>query len=81
MKLIIITPQKKEEIDIAWVEIESLVGGFVILPGHAPMALTLKPKEKITICLTSGKQETIIPESGTIKVGRKIVELLLTSIK
>ena len=79
MKLKIISPGAKKEIDIAWIEIHTLVGGFIILPDHAPMVTTLKPNETINFCLTSGKQESFESSGGTVEVGRKAVTLLLYS--
>ena len=81
MELKIITPKKSETLEVAWVEIETLAGGFVILPGHAPMVATLKPDEDLRFCLENGKQETIKPLSGTVEVSRKDVKLLLTAVK
>ena len=80
MELIIITPNKQETFEVAWVELETLAGGFVILPGHAPMVATIKPNIGLTFCLTNGKQETIKPAGGTVEVSRKNVKLLLTAI-
>jgi len=80
MELKIITPEKKETLEVAWVEVETLAGGFVILPGHAPMVATLKPDIDLVYCLTSGKQETLCPAGGTVEVARKEVKLLITAV-
>jgi F0F1-type ATP synthase epsilon subunit len=58
MKLYIISPFSKKIVDIAWLELNTPVGNFVIQPGHVPMVLTLAPHKNVTYCLKSGKQET-----------------------
>jgi len=78
MKLKIISPATEQEFDIAWIDVTTHVGNFVILQDHAPMMATVKPKETITFCLENGKQESIIPESGIVEVMRKKVVLLLS---
>jgi len=77
MKLIIITPEEEKDFDIAWVDVNTHAGNFVILKHHAPMVATLKPDENVTFCLLDGKQETITPEGGTVEVMRESVILLL----
>jgi len=79
MELKIISPETEEKFVIAWIEVETKVGGFVILPDHAPMVATLKKNKEITFCLKNGKQETITPTGGTIEVSRKYITLLLNS--
>jgi len=81
MELKIITPEKQETHKVAWVEIETLAGGFVILPGHAPMVATLKSDIDLIYCLENGKQETLRPTSGTAEVSRKDIKLLLAGIR
>lgn len=78
MKLRIISPETEQELDVAWVDINTHVGNFVILNDHVPMIATLTEKEEITFCMQNGKQGTITPEGGTVEVARKTVTLLLT---
>ena len=77
MKLIIISPETQEEFEIAWIEVNTHAGNFIVLPDHAPMVATLTPKQKVIFCLANGKQETIKPEAGTVEVKRTTVTLLL----
>jgi len=78
MKLTIISPESEETLDVAWVEVNTHAGNFIVLQDHAPLVATLKLNETVTICLENGKQENIQPEGGIIEVHRKQVKLLLT---
>ncbi|MFC1843134.1 hypothetical protein ACFLYU_05755 [Candidatus Dependentiae bacterium] len=79
MKLKIISPETEQDFEVAWVDVQTHVGNFVILKDHAPMVATLVAQEPITFCLQNGKQETITPEGGTVEVFRKEIVLLLRS--
>lgn len=76
MKLNIVSPFTKKTFDIAWLEINTPVGNFVIQPGHAPMIVTLTPFKEVTICLTSGKQENYLVKQGIVDITRTTVTLL-----
>lgn len=77
MELTIITPTSAQKISIAWLEINTPVGNFVIQPGHAPMVVTLSPKEKVMYGLENGKRESIMVNLGTAHITRTAVTLLL----
>ena len=76
MKLNIISPFSKKSFDIAWIEINTPVGNFVIQPGHAPMIVTLAPHKEITVCLKSGKQQNYFIKQGIADITRTTVTLL-----
>jgi len=78
MKLNIISPFTKKSLDIAWIEINTPVGNFVIQPGHVPMIATLVPEKEIIFCLKSGKQESFLIKQGTIDITRTDATLLLS---
>ncbi len=77
MKLNIITPQTKESHTVAWVEVMTSVGSFVIQKGHAPMVLALAPEQPVIFRLTNGKQEQVVPLRGFIEVNRTEATLLI----
>jgi len=79
MKLLIISPETRQEHDVAWVEINTKAGNFIILAEHAPMVATLTENQDVTFCFEDGKQETINPTGGTAEVTRSAVKLLLNS--
>ena len=78
MQLTIISPLKKEQYDIAWVEFNTPLGNFVIQPGHAPTAFTLSEKKQFVYCLKSGKEEVVIVNHGIAEITRTNVTVLLT---
>ncbi len=78
MELSIITPTYKKLYAIAWIELETTTGNFVIQPGHAPTILLLTPNNNAIFCLSNGKQETIaIKEGGVAHIQRYSATLLL----
>jgi F0F1-type ATP synthase epsilon subunit len=79
MKLDIVGPLQRETFSIAWLEVNSPAGNFVIQPGHAPMIITLNPNQDITFCLTNGKIQTHFITSGILEVNRKIATIILAT--
>lgn len=78
MRLRIATPLEKHELEIAWIEINTPVGNFIIQPEHAPMIITLSPMSAINYRLTSGKEETKKVMQGIAHVERDHITLLIT---
>lgn len=78
MELTIISPQEQRVLNIAWFEIDTPVGNFVIHAGHAPTILTLLPEHIITIRLKSGKQESIQAHRGIVHITRKSSTIVLS---
>lgn len=79
MQLQITRPFNKQTFNIAWLEIITPVGNFIIHPEHAPTIVSLQPKSKITYCLENGKQETFEITNGFAHIMRNLIILLLTS--
>ncbi len=77
MDLHIITPVSKKSIAVAWIEVYTSVGGLVIQPGHAPLITSLKENSQVTICLKSGKIETIDVPRGLFSVNRKEASIII----
>jgi F0F1-type ATP synthase epsilon subunit len=77
MNLTILTPEEKKIMHIAWIEINTSAGNFVIQPNHAPTIFSISPHQPITICLTNGKQETFTKPGGILEVQRDSVLLLV----
>lgn len=79
MELSVISPTSKQEFSIAWIELETTVGNFVIQHGHAATVLLLTPNQSATICLNNGKQETIAIPGGIayIKPAETLLLLLV----
>lgn len=79
MQLNIASPTEKEELQIAWLECETTQGNVIILSGHAPVIMTLRPMSSILYRLKSGKEESRKIINGVIHVTRNTITLLLTN--
>jgi F0F1-type ATP synthase epsilon subunit len=76
----IITPFEKKQYAVAWLEVNTPIGNFVIQPGHAPTILTVSSDQPFTMCLHNGKQETFtLSGNGILKVTRREALLLITA--
>lgn len=78
MKLIIVSPAGEKQSEVAWLELNTAIGNFVVLPGHAPMMVTLAPTQPITFCLKSGKQESFVIKQGIADITRTSATLYLS---
>lgn len=79
MELTIISPAKKETLEIAWVEINTPTGNYVIQEGHAPTAFILSSDKLLTYALKNGRQENILIEQGIIDISRTGALVLLNT--
>ncbi len=77
MNLTILSPQEKKTYTIAWIEVNTAAGNFVIQSNHVPTVLLVLPHQPITICLTSGKQETFTTPGGALEITRNNATLLI----
>ena len=68
MKLTITSSLESREYTIAYLEVETSVGNFVILDNHEPIALILKAAEPIIFCRAASpeSQETEMLKHGGI---------------
>ena len=77
MNLTILSPEEKKVHAIAWIEVNTAVGNFVIQPTHVPTVLVVLPNQPITICLANGKKETFSTSGGVLEVRRNSALLLI----
>ena len=77
MELHIISPEQTVTHSVAWVEVETIAGNFVIHPGHAPTILLLSPDKELNFCLINGKQESLLVPRGIVEVSRTAVTLII----
>jgi F0F1-type ATP synthase epsilon subunit len=77
MKLEIVSSDAHNIYQVAWLELNTPVGNFIIQQGHAPMILSLTPNKPITFRLKSGKQQTINANSGIAKITREATTLII----
>jgi len=77
MELTIISPLRTQLFKIAWIELNTPVGNFIIQPGHAPTILSLTPDQKITFCLANGKRESLFVPQGITEITRTSTTIYL----
>ncbi len=78
MKLTIVSLKGKSEHHVAWIEVNTPDGNFVIQPQHAPTTFILSEQKDFTYCLTTGKLETFtIERSALLSVERHSALLLI----
>ena len=78
MKLHLISSDGKKELSVAWVELNTPIGNFVIRAGHAPTLLSLSHHKAIKFCLKNGKQETIVIKKGIADIMRSSITILFS---
>ena len=78
MQLIIVTPEKKETVEVTWLELNTPTGNYIIQNGHAPMALALSPKQPFIYAHKNGKEEIVMVERGIAEITRSQVIILLS---
>lgn len=77
MQLTIISPSQKKHYDIAWIELNTDKGNYVIQPGHAPTFFSLKAHAPFTYCLKNGEQVTVMVKRAMVEVTRNQITFLL----
>lgn len=78
MKVILNTPTQESFYEVAWLEINTPSGNFVIQQGHAPMIMTLHPDKPCTFRLKTGKQETLLIQRGFVSIDRESARIVAT---
>lgn len=79
MNLDIIRPLKKDSFKIAWLEVNTDKGNFIIQPNHEATILILTPNSHATFCLSNGKQESVTVEQGIAEITKTDITLLLNN--
>ena len=81
MELSIISPTKKEIIDIVWAECNTPLGNYVIQPGHAPTIFALSAHKPFIYCLKNGTEEVIMIKQAIAQITRTSIILLLNNFE
>ena len=79
MELHIVSLNQKEQIDVIWVELQTMTGNIVIQPEHAPMILSLQPNSQIRFGFENSKQRVVNISSGFAHITRASVTILISS--
>ena len=77
IKLSIISIEKKETLDVEWIEIESPTGSFVVGPNHRPLVSIIKEKSSITYKNVSGKEVAQELSGGIVRTGNNEVTIIV----
>jgi F0F1-type ATP synthase epsilon subunit len=80
MKLTIFSSTQSQEYDINYLEVDTLVGNFVILEGHEPLVLLLPPGKPIIFCqkdTPDAFERLPLPDGGILKVTRTQSTLII----
>ncbi len=77
MKLTILRPYEKEVHSVAWLEVNTNIGNFVLQKGHAPMMLMLAKDKPLSYCLDNGQQISTPISGGILKIDREQATILL----
>ncbi len=78
MKLVISTPLYHSEYSVAWLEINTPTGNYVIQQGYAPTIMILSPKKALSFRLKTGKQETVTVKFGIVTINRESATVVMT---
>ncbi len=76
MTLTILAPTSQKHIEVIWIEAQTPQGSYLILPGHAPLTVQLKPQAPLTIGLHNAT-ETIAIAHGILHVDRYKATVIL----
>jgi len=80
MKLTVVAPSFTKEIEVAWLELNTPEGSYVIQSGHAPIMLKLSPDKKITYCVDTGKQESMLIPDGIVDITRTQATVIISEL-
>jgi F0F1-type ATP synthase epsilon subunit len=78
MELKLVGPTSSQAMAINWLEVQTLHGNFVIMPGHAPMVVLLAHNKEVTMELEDGSTTLMTIAGGILEVTRTSLTLLLT---
>jgi len=71
LKLIICQPLMVQEYDVAWVEVTSPSGEFLLLPGHIPLISMISDGESIRYQTTAGEIKTCDVKNCILQLEKK----------
>ncbi len=76
IQLTIATLTSNKKYTINWLECQTTNGVLMILPGHAPLACSLKKQSPIRFELSSGSIETILLNEALMHVDRHTITII-----
>jgi len=77
MILTILEPTSRRTMEIEWVDVHTIEGSRVILPGHERLIVQLLPQKPISIGLSGGAISSMPINNGLISVTKEEILLIL----
>lgn len=77
MNLKILSVEQARTVNVAWIEINTPVGNFIIQDGYTPTIFMLAQGKPLILCLADNSQETIDIKNGILEIDRIQATLLL----
>lgn len=77
MNLSILSPTTRQDISVQWVEVQTTDGGYVILPGHAPLIAQLAPQSQLKFSPNGTSTESVLIPNGLLKVTQQQVIIII----
>ena len=71
MKLTITSATQEITHHVAWIEINTPTGNYVIQKGHVPTIMTLSANQLLAYRLQTGKEEAMLIQHGFITIDRE----------
>jgi len=73
MELMVLRPSGAQLFPVAWVELTTQTGSFMVQHQHVPMIVSLMPGSTIVFMVTSGKFESIAVQQCIVEITREKV--------
>lgn len=80
MELVIISPYYRQQQIVAWLDVVTPYGNFVIQKGHAPMVVDLLFDHSFSFALENGVQKTIHVRQGFLNVTRTQATIIMNEL-
>ena len=77
MELMLLRPSGLQLFPVAWVELTTQQGSFVVQHNHVPMIVSLSYGSSIEFMVTSGKLESIMVQQGIAEITRDKVSIFV----
>ena len=81
IELTLLSLNKKKEVTVAWIELNTPDGNFVVQPGYTPAVFLVSAGAEFIYKLKNGKEEVIVPaEQSLFKIEHSKALLFLQNL-
>jgi len=77
MTVTILSPLSKSTLVASWLDVHTITGSRIILPGHEPLIAQLAPAMELKIGLSDGTVQTLPIKNGILSVNRQEATIIL----